>query len=222
MAEDFGSTVGTNFPKVEWAGFERSQDPLWVGDFLDRNALLPGGSLIDPAQFLAYDAVKVTVSGAGAAQNATAIPLASPIPTGKSIPSGTLLSFGAGKYAKLTAEAVAGANSLAVEALPVAIPAASVATYAGVTGRVSIPSGTALGRTITERDANTPFGPAVDTDDEIYLLVFDIVDANNDPQCELYRHGRVVKENFLPDIATMAPALLTKLRGLYTMTKGVE
>jgi hypothetical protein len=53
-------------------------------------------------------------------------------------------------------------------------------------GRKPIASGTLLGRTYAERDAKTGFGPAAATDDEIYLLAFDVTDAVFLPDCELY------------------------------------
>jgi hypothetical protein len=89
-------------------------------------------------------------------------------------------------------------------------------------GRKNIPSGTLLGRTFTERDAKTGFGVAVDTDDEIYILAFDVTDAAYLPDCELYRHGRLVKENHLPNWSTTAAGLKTKIRTLYECTVGAD
>lgn len=90
------------------------------------------------------------------------------------------------------------------------------------TGRRPVPSGTFIGRTLAERDAGTGFGPA-DTvgDEEMYLSVFDVVDANNNPDVELYRHNSVVKENFLPGWAGLTAAVKTAVRDLYTCTVGV-
>jgi hypothetical protein len=68
-----------------------------------------------------------------------------------------------------------------------------------------VPSGTLVGRTFAERAAGEGFGPvavggdpAAVTDDEVYLIIFDVIDANTDPDVELYRHGGVVKVNYLP------------------------
>lgn len=72
-------------------------------------------------------------------------------------------------------------------------------------GRVEVPSGTLVGRTITERTAGTGFGPvAIDgtsgaaTDDEVYLVIYDVYDAAENPECALYRHGSLVYEDKLP------------------------
>jgi hypothetical protein len=91
-------------------------------------------------------------------------------------------------------------------------------------GRKHIPSGTLLGRTIVERDAGTGFGPADDTDDEIFLSAFDVVDAVVLDDVEMYRPGSQVKENFLPDYATIAAdaPLLARLREIYLCTRGAE
>ena len=40
--------------------------PVWAGDFLDREHLVPGGAKVDATQFNATDAVIVTVGAAGA------------------------------------------------------------------------------------------------------------------------------------------------------------
>lgn len=192
--------------------------PEWAGDFLNREHLVPGGAKLNTAQFVAQDAVVVTVDVAGAAANATSVPVTA---LSGPVPSGTTLHFGPKKFATLTAAAATGATSLTVEALPTALVGGDQATYAGTKKKV-VKSGTFVGRTITERDAGTGFGPAASSDDEVYLVAFDIADADRDSDVDLYRHGSIVKENFLPDItAIQADAgLLAKLRANYTCTKG--
>lgn len=59
-------------------------------------------------------------------------------------------------------------------------------------------SGTLVGRTYAEQVAGTGFGPAADTDDEMYLVAFDVEDALDLADVELYRHGSMVKEDLLP------------------------
>jgi len=194
---------------------------LWIGDFTGREHNLPGGAKVDASQFLAEDAVKVEVDTAGAAGNATAVPV---IALSRAIPNGTTLHFGSKKFAKLTAGAAAGATSLTVEALPTALVAGDQAVYAGTLPK-RIPSGTLLGRTIAERNAGTGFGPWVNTDEETYLLLFDIVDAADNPECELYRQGSLVKENFLPswtDATIWTAEAKEEMRSLYETTQGVS
>lgn len=192
--------------------------PVWAGDFLNREHLVPGGARLDAAQFPATDAVTVTVGAAGALVDDTAVPVAA---LAGPIPSGIVLDFGGKKLAVLTAAAAAGATILTVRAIPTALVSGDVATYAGV-GRVVVQSGTAVGRTFAERAAGTEFGPAVDTDDEVFLVAFEVPDANRNPEIELYRHGGIVKENFLPGYANMDADLLTILRDVYTTTEGAE
>lgn len=190
----------------------------WVGDRLDREHLVPGGGRVDASQFNAEDAVVVTVGAAGAALNATSVPVAA---LSGAIPNGTTLYFGTNKFARLTAGAAAGATALTVAAIPTALVNGDTATYPG-TGKKLVPSGTPVGRTYTERDAGTGFGPAVSTDDEIFLIVGDVTDATLDPDCALYRNGSLVKENFLPNWSTLAGALQTALRSRYQMQRGNE
>lgn len=192
--------------------------PRWAGDFFTPDRLLPGGARLDPVQFNAQDAVKPVVGVAGAAIGATSVPVAAL--TGP-IPSGTVLDFGTTKFAVLTAAAAAGATSLTVRALVTALVSGDTATYPG-TQLVTVVSGTLVGRTYAERDANTPFGVAADADDEFYLVAFDVTDVVNNPDCELYRHGGVVKETFLPVFSALSATQKSKIRTLYECTIGVN
>lgn len=191
--------------------------PIWAGDFLNREHLLPGGAKVDASQFLATDGALVTLT-ANALVSATSIAvtaLANPIP------ANTMLRFGAGKYAYSTAAAAAGAVTLAVEALPVALTSGDKATYTGSgTKPVTIVSGTLIGRTWAERDAGTAFGPAADADEELYFLAFDITDATENNDADLYRHGGLVKETFVPNWAGLSSTLKAFVRSHYQCTVG--
>jgi hypothetical protein len=124
------------------------------------------------------------------------------------------------EYARVATAAVAGATSIEVEALVNAIEDDDEATYVG-SGKRHIQSGTLLGRTRVERDAGTAYGPWTTGDEEEYLLAFDVHDADANPECELYRHGYLVKENLLPAASRVA-APLARVRALYECTVGVE
>lgn len=191
--------------------------PKWLGDWGDDDAILAIPARVDPTQFPDDSGVSVTVDTAGAIATATSIPitaLTSPQTTVQPlvaagqvlIPSGSVLSFGivgSGKFAKLTADGKYGDTSLSVEALPTALVSLDKAVFS-FGGAEYIQSGRLLGRTYAERAAFTAFGAAnVQNDDEIFLMVFDVVNARLNPDCELLRHGRQVKENYLPDYATM-------------------
>lgn len=95
---------------------------------------------------------------------------------------------------------------------------------AGSDGAKRIPGGTVLGRTIAERDAGQGYGPAADTDpaSEIFILALDVTDALDISDCELYRPGKIVKENFLPDWATLTATIKAALRAKYVLTRGAE
>lgn len=210
--------------------FQRST-PEWAGTPQHQpKVLLPGGGHINAAEFNSADAVVITVNTGGAAQNATTIPvveLKSPqdlvVPgTGVLLPKGALLDFtGAGKFAKLTAPANVGATSLTVEALPQALVAGDVARYSHGAYKL-VANGQLVGRTWAERDAGTGYGPAdVATDEEIYLLYFDIHNALVDNEAELYMHGNVVYENLLPGWATLPAPVRAYIRSNYHCIAGV-
>lgn len=192
--------------------------PVWAADFFNREHLVPGGAKLVAASFFRADSVVVVVGAAGAAGGATSVPVAA---LSGAIPNGTVLDFGTTKYARLTAAAAAGATTLTVAALPTALVSTDTARYAGV-GSLSVPSGTLLGRTIAEREAGTAFGPWAASDDEVYLLAFDVTNPTLNNDCELYRNFSIVKENFLPGWATLWTAgMKAALRAAYRVTTGV-
>lgn len=202
---------------ITYSNWTKNRNAPWMGDFGEREHLMPGGARLDAAQFRATDAVVVTVSAAAlaGATTITVTALSGPIP------NNTLLDFGTTKFARLTAAAATGATTLTVDALPTALAIGDVATYPGI-GLKTIASGTLLGRLRTERDAGVGFGPWATGDEDVYLLAFDVADAAKNAECELYRHGSLVKENFLPGFATLAAGALTAIRSNYETTRGAN
>jgi hypothetical protein len=192
--------------------------PVWAGDFGGREHVMPFPAKIDASQFTDGAGITVTLS-AGASGSATSLtvtaltlpqtPVNTLIGTSQGlvlIPSGTVLDFGGQKFARLTADAKLGDTTLTVAALVTALSSGDSAVYSKY-GTEYIPSGTVVGRTYVERDANTAFGAAAVTDDEIYLSLFDVTDAKNNDDVELYRHGSLVKENYLPNYTTLSTAV---------------
>ncbi len=197
----------------------QSSPPVWMGDYSGRESIMPVPVKLDPAAFNAEDAVIVTVGAGGAAADAVAVPV---VALSGPLPSGAVLDFGGKKFARLTAPAIAGAVSLAVAALATALVANDAATFTGM-GKKRVPSGTLIGRTYAERDAGAPWGPAdVANDDEIYLTAREAADLSKDNDTELYRHNRVVKENYLPGWSGLTTAVKTKIRSLYQCISGVN
>ena len=194
--------------------------PAWAGDFFNREHLLPGGAKLVAADFNSVDAVLVTLS-ANEAIGQTALSV-SALPA--ALPAGAVLDFGSGEnIVKLASAAAAGATEITIaEALTVALESGDTATYPGTLNRKTVVSGTLVGRTYTERDAGTGFGAAADDDDEFYLVAFDARDLNDNTDVELYRHGGIVKENFLPVFSALSSALKAKIRALYETTRGVN
>lgn len=189
--------------------------PAWAGDYMGREHLIPGGAKLDAAQFRATDAVQVTAN-ANAAVDATSISCAA---LSGPIPAGTILDFGAKKFAQLTAAAAAGATSVTVEALATQVDDTDSAWYDGIETKAVV-SGTPIGRTFAERANGDAFGPAASGDDEVYLVAFDVIDAAKNADVELYRPKSVVKENFLPGWASMSAAVIALVRAKYDTVTG--
>lgn len=171
--------------------------PEWCGDSLGPDRLMRAPAMLDASQFLAADGTKVVVS-ANAAQNATVVAVA---PLANAIPNGTTLDFGGAKFARLTAAAALGATSLTVTALVNALVTNDTATYAGSgTLPKTVPSGTPIGRTFTERTAGTGFGPAISTDDELSFVAFGKSDVGTNADIAWLRPnaGTTIYEDRLP------------------------
>jgi len=201
--------------------YQQNIRPGFIGDFLSREHVLPGGIKLDPAQFPGADAIKVTVGTGGAAAAATAVPVvALPGP----VPAGTLLDFGGAKFARLTAAAAAGAVSLAVAALPTALVAGDVAYYNDPKNRKRVAGGTLVGLTNAELEAaatsGVKWGPAADADDVVYLLAWDTPDVVDNNNADVLRKGTLIKVNNLPGWDTMSAALKAKIRAMYECTVG--
>ena len=179
--------------------------PRWAGDFTGRDRNLAGGAKVEASQFYAEDSVLVTTTAQASADDVS-ISVAA---LSGAIPNGTILYFGESKeLAYLTAAAAAGATSLTVQALPSQIESGDTARYAGAGALKKIlKSGTLLGRTYAERDANTGFGPLAVGDDEIAIALFDTYDLAINNEVEIYRPGGIVYEDLLPDWSTINTAV---------------
>lgn len=202
--------------KIDFGTWQNVGSPRWLADERTRDHLIPGPAKLDATQFNGADSVVVTASAAALA-GATSISVNA---LSGAIPSGAVLKFGAGEFAELTAAASAGNTTLTVEALASGIEAGDVAVYSVGTKRIA--SGTAVGRTIAERVAKTPYGPAAAADDEIYLLALDVPDADDVPDGVLLRPNSVVKENYLPEVlaGTMDAGVLAEIRARYLTQEG--
>lgn len=197
--------------------------PGWAAEELRPDRLIPGGRLTASA-FPYLDQVQVTVGSAGAAVDATTVPidaltLSNPLSKlrGVVIPAGATLDFGGDKFATLTAAASVGATSLTVRALVTALVDNDTATYNGGEMRKPVASGLFVGRTLAERAANTGFGvPDVSTPDgELFLTAFSVTDALINPDVVLLRHRTKVYEDLLPGWSGLAAPVQAAIRSRY-------
>jgi hypothetical protein len=192
----------------------------------DEKSLIPGGALVTPALFPASDAVRVTVTAAGA--GSTIVPLAaplllqadgSPLAVGQvAIPAGALIDFGGAKVAITTANVLRGATNLPTRATPTALNAGDVGFYSGI-GKRNVPSGTLVGRTLAERDAGARLEPWTAGDEDFYLVMWEASLELSD-EVALVRPGTIVKENWLPGWATMSAPMKAAIRGRYKCIVG--
>jgi hypothetical protein len=194
-----------------------SVTPAWAGDMLDREHLLAGGSMLDKAGFRALYAFQKSIT-ADVAAGGTSVTLASPhaVPF---IPKGSVLYNSVdSQIITLAEDSVAGDTVLEVEPLLAAV-ATATALLIYAPDKITVPSGTLVGRTYAERDAGTLFGVAAHTDDEFYIAAFDVTDILTNNEVDLYRPGSLVYENMLPGYGTFTSNIKTKLRAVYQTTK---
>lgn len=89
-----------------------------------------------------------------------------------------------------------------------------------------VEAGTLVGRTYAERDAGRGFGPvAIDaggavTDNEVYLILHDVFDADENPEIVCYRPGRLVYERHLPAAMRTSANHLAGVRRFYATKRG--
>jgi hypothetical protein len=184
--------------------------PRWAGHFVTPRDLMPAGGKLLASAFAIEADVVVDVAVAGAAAGATSVPVTA---LSGPIPNNTRLDFGTKGVVVLAANAATGAVVLTTEPIPFALVDADVTTYQG-TNTKTVPSGTFVGRTIAERDAETLYGPADAADDEIFIVAFEIADLddNNDAEFVLPYTPIVLYENYLPVWANLAAGLKTAIR----------
>lgn len=195
--------------------------PVWMKDFVGRYNMALFPAKVDATAFNDAMSIKLVVGAAGAAGNATSIPVAAVTLATQAnttviaagaivIPAGTTLYFGASKKLALTtANVVVGDTAVTVQALPTALVSGDTAYYSRF-GTELIPSGTLVGRTYASRASDGKFIAVTDanvsTFDELFLTAFDAVDVKNNEDIELVRNGNLVTvaENYLPDYTAMA------------------
>jgi hypothetical protein len=194
-----------------------TNDVIFLGEALNYNTLMPHGAKYDPQLLIAVDRAVMTVSGA-LAIGATKIVLVAKILNSTGIPSGTTLTFGATQVVT-SAWTSPDSKEILVFPIPAAIADATVCTYAGIGAR-PLYAGTLVGRTYAQRDAGVMFHNAVDADEEIYIVAFDIPDALRTNEISLIRPQTRIKENRLPGFSSLSATLKTKVRTLYQCYRG--
>lgn len=93
-------------------------------------------------------------------------------------------------------------------------------SWSGLTNNL-VPAGTIVGRTLAEKLAGDDFGPAADTDDEIFIVHDETsVASGADRVTNLVRAGSQIKYDFLASWAGASSAIKTKLHATYQLIKG--
>ncbi len=202
-----------------------NEQPAWMAEPLGHNTLIPGGARVDTSTFSGLVLQTATVDGAHAA-GVTSIAI-DPAFDGEKMLAGTFMEFAAvpGTFVRLSDTVVNGDVALPVFDTPAALADNDVLNH--VLDPKIIQAGSIVGRTFAQRDANTPFHLALDTDEEFYIVAFGVVSQFGDAleaemDVTLVRHASLIKENLLPTFATESATIQAALRAAYQMTIGVD
>lgn len=202
-------------PKVTFKPYQRVT-PNWLGaKITDPKVVIPGGILLNAAEFPRIDQVVVTLA-AGAVTAGSGKTLTAATALTGDIPVGTILDFGAGEFATLTIGATKGTTAITGVTLAADLEGAETATYLGVGNRMT-PGGTFVGRTLAERDAGTGYGVADPTNDAQFALLLHDVDLSEEDIAAGVQPGagNVIYENLLPGWVALSADAKAKVRALY-------
>lgn len=202
-------------PQVKFTPYTRVT-PNWLGaKITDPKVVIPGGVGLNAAEFFREDRVVVTLAAGAVTAGANKTLTTATALTGN-IPAGTILDFGAGEFATLTAGATKGSTSITGVTLASDLEGAESATYLGV-GKIKAEGGTLVGRTLAERDAGTGYGIADPTNDEQFCILLHDVDLSEEDVAPGIQPmaGNVIYENLLPGWSALSSDAKAKVRSLY-------
>ncbi|MFN6475246.1 hypothetical protein [Nostoc sp. DedQUE07] len=202
--------------RLEFSG-TRNTAPRWMGDFGDRQSLLPGGVRVNKFKFAESNGIRQISSGVLLGRRANATHWE---PVNNNL--NTTLST------TLTAAVASGGTILPVASTS-GYRAGDVLTIATVDYTIAAGGVNDLNRTLTLTaglSASAASGVAVAlktavAHDDFYLLAYDIDDANRNADATLYRHQALVYFNYLPDYPfTSLANVLAKIKELYQTVMG--
>lgn len=189
-----------------------------MGEYGDRHSLLPGGVQVNPARFTELNGIKQVQSGILLGRRSGAYYFE---------PADDTLKTDLNTYTTIASPA--GTSILSVQTTsgfkPTDIITVGATDYTIATNGVDD-----LNKTLkltanlsTSVLINTAVNLKTPVDfDEIYLLAYDITDASQCQDAELYRHRSLVYLNYLPGYPfTSSARVLTKIKELYECQMGV-
>ncbi len=207
--------------------FEQNIRPGFVGDFLNREHVLPGGVKLNASTFTGSDDIRVEVTAAVAA-NATTVPV---VALSRDIPTDTTVMFGApadGKFARLSEESPTGDNSLVTYPVPKDLAVGDVGYYSppGTTKRIPAGTPVKISNTVLESSAasgalwsSAGNGIAAGTNDIVRILAYDVQDVEDNNDGDLLRKGTLLRVNHMY-WDTLDATVKAKTRVDYDVTVG--
>ncbi|MEH2070019.1 MAG: hypothetical protein V7K47_17970 [Nostoc sp.] len=202
--------------RLEFSG-TRDTAPRWMGDYGDRQSLLPGGVRVNKFKFAEANSIRQISSGVLLGRRANATHW-EPVNNNLNTTLSTIL----------TAAAASGGTILPVGSTS-GYRSGDILTIAGSDYTIASNGVNDLNHTLTLTaglSASAASGVAVAlktvvAHDEFYLLAYDIDDANRNSDATLCRHQALVYYNYLPDYPFTGLAnVLAKIKDLYQTVMG--
>lgn len=188
-----------------------------MGDFGDRQSLLPGGVQVNPAKFpQTFGVIRQVNSGVLLGRRANAFfwePVDNTLQTNLSTTTASDAASGTPVLNVTTTSGYLPGDIITVGSAQYTISAVNdLNSTLTLTANLSaaVPANT-----------NVQLTTAINFDD-FYLLACDIVDANRYPDAELYRHHKLVYINYLPGYPfSSQPNVLAKIKQIYETQMGM-
>jgi len=188
-----------------------------MAEYGDRHTLIPGGVQVNPAKFpQTYGIIRQVQSGILLGRRANAFywePVDNTLQTNLST---TVASDAASGIPVLNVTTTSG--YLPGDVITVGTTQYTVSAVNDLNSTLTL---TAVLAAVASANTNVQLSAPINFDD-FYLLAYDIVDANQYPDAELYRHQRLVYLSYLPGYPfANQPNVLAKIKQFYETQQGM-
>ncbi len=207
--------------------FRENIRPGFVGDFLSREHVLPGGVKLNASTFTGADDIRIQTTAA-VAVGATEVPV---VALKDEIPSETVIAFGAaadGKFVRLSTTSPDGDTSMTTYPVSKALTSGDVGYYSPPGTKKRIVAGTPVYMSTSDHEnkaatgaywSSAANGKSVATTDVVRIIAYDVLDVDENNDGDLLRKGTLLHVNHMY-WDTLDSTVKAKIRIDYDVTVG--